>query len=84
MGQLEFPPLFFHRTGEGPPVVPEQLALQKRFGQGRAIDLDKRSACPGGLFIKLMGNHFLAHPALPGDHHIQSGVRHSGNQLLDL
>ena len=31
------------RVGKGAPDMPEQLALQERRGQGRAVDRDKRA-----------------------------------------
>ncbi|HEX3474840.1 MAG TPA: hypothetical protein VHT91_07345 [Kofleriaceae bacterium] len=55
------------RIGERALDVPEQLALQQRLGEGRAIDRDKR---PGGAATALVngaGDQLLAGTALTGD-----------------
>ena len=61
------------RAGEGALFVAEQFALQQRFRDGGAIDLDER---PGGARapgVDDVGHHFLAHAAFAGDEHAAFG-----------
>ena len=45
----------------------EQLAFQQRFRNGRAINFDQRTGNARAPGVDDVGQHFLAHAALPGD-----------------
>ena len=45
----------------------EKLALQKRFRDGRTIDLDQRTGSAGTPRMDHVGQNFLAHAAFAGD-----------------
>src|SRR5690606_34165303 len=82
IGGLEAPDLGSHRAGEGSPLMTEQLALQKSFGDGGAVDADKRLRLAVGMKVNGLGDQLLARAALAGDqdrdvvgdHLLQNGV----------
>jgi hypothetical protein len=45
-GLLEAPDTAAVGAREGPLLVPEELALEERLGDGGAVHLDERPACP--------------------------------------
>jgi hypothetical protein len=53
--------------------MPEQLGLQQRLGDGRAVDRDKRLARTRAGLVDRTGQQFLARAALAADQH--AGVR---------
>ena len=54
-------------SGEGAPYVPEELALEKFAGYGRAVDRDKRSVRPMRCSVESPGDEFLSRSALTSD-----------------
>jgi hypothetical protein len=72
---LELATLGMIGPGERAALVAEQLALEKREGQGRAIDLHERLGVPPGTLVEAPRHHLLADPALPGDQHSDVGRR---------
>ena len=83
-GLLEPPFLLPVGAGEGAPLVAEELALQQRLGQGRAVDRDQRPV-PGGVgVVDRLGDQFLARPRLTRDQHGAGGRGNPGDPLEDL
>src|SRR5277367_885687 len=60
--------------------VCEELALEKVFGNGTAVDFDKRAFLAQTVFVDGAGNEFLTRAALAGDEHC--GIR--GRDELNL
>ena len=67
--RLEEPGLPLPRIGEGPRLHPEQLRLEQRPGDRRAIDRDERTATPGARVVDGLGKQALAGPRLATDQH---------------
>ena len=65
-------------------LVAEQLALQERLRQSRAVNLDERLFLAGGVVVKSLRDHLLARAAFPGDEHRGSRGRHLADHLEDL
>ena len=63
-------------AGEAAALVAEQLALEERFGDGRAVDRDERIAAPRAPGVNQTGDDFLPDPALAGDEDLR--VRSGG------
>ena len=77
MRQFKIPGLTaFFRTGKGAFLIPEHLAFQQAVRYGRAVDGHKVIIFPGRLVVYALGEHFLAGPALPGNHHSRVRARH--------
>src|SRR3546814_13165711 len=55
------------RAGKGPGLVPEQLGLDQRFGQRRAIERHERLAPARRQAVEALGDQFLAGAAFAGD-----------------
>ena len=56
------------RAGERATLVPEQLALEQRVGQRRAVGVDERAA-PARQRVQRPRCHALPHPGLAGHQH---------------
>ena len=56
-------------AGEGAAFVAEQLALQQRLGNGRAIDGDERLVGAVAVLVDGAGDQFLAGAGLAADEH---------------
>ena len=61
------------RVGEGAPHVAEQLALEQRLGQRRAVHPDERSVATGAREVDLLGEQLLARAALAQQQHRRVG-----------
>ena len=83
-GRLEAPDLVGHGAGEGAAHVPEQLRLEKRFGQGGAVELDERLVAARRQVVDGPGEKPLPGPALPEDQNGGVGVAHRLDQVEDL
>ncbi|MPN23620.1 hypothetical protein SDC9_171013 [bioreactor metagenome] len=64
-GQSRLPPLA--GPGKGPLHIPEQLALQKVFGQGGAVDGDKGPVFAQAVIMDPLGEELLARSAFSHD-----------------
>src|SRR3990172_2812896 len=72
------------RPGEGPLLVPEQLALQNALLQRTAVDDQERPLFPLGVLVDGLGDQFLAGPALAGEEDGGIGRRDPDDHLQDL
>ncbi len=54
---------------EGPGLVAEELGLEQRFGQGRAVDLDERPVPTIREVMQTRGDELLAGAAFADDEH---------------
>ncbi len=64
------PPLpVAHSPREGPPDMPEELALQERLGKRCAVDCEKRKAGPRTPLMNEVRQQFLPRSAFPLDQH---------------
>src|SRR2546430_13505360 len=79
VGQLEAALLAAGRAGERALLVTEQLRLEQRLGQRRAVHRDERAATPRRAPVAGAGDELLARSALALDEHVGRAVRH----LLD-
>src|SRR5208282_4888774 len=67
VGRLEPAGLVLDRAGKCAAHVPEQLALEKFFGEGGAIDDDERLALAAAPSMNLAGDDVLAGAAFAGE-----------------
>ena len=67
LGLLEEPRFVPYSAGERAPHVAEELGLEQRIGDRRAVDGDEGSGRAGTGAVDGPRNHFLAGSALPGD-----------------
>ena len=74
--QLEASGLLPVRPGEGAALVAEQLGLEQRVGQRRAVDRDEGAVGAGAGVVNGAGDQFLPRPALPGEQHRRLRSRH--------
>ena len=84
MGELETALPAFHRAGERALLVAEDLALEQRLGDGRAVDGHERL---GGALAQLMDrlrHHLLARPGLAPDQHRRRRRRRLLDDAIDL
>ena len=79
IGRFELANLQLVRAGEGPALVPEQLALEKLPGHGGAVYLHERPTLTGRSVVDGPGRHVLPGPGLAAN---QDGDMHLGG-LLD-
>ena len=66
-------------VGEGPLLVAEQFALGQRFGDGRAVDGDKRLVAAAAEVMDRLGDNLLARAVFAQDQHGQVGVGHAAD-----
>ncbi len=71
---LDTPRLGGHRAGERAALVAEQLRLEQRIGQRRAVDRDERPAAPARGVMNEPCDDFLAGPRLAGQQHGRLGA----------
>ena len=81
VGQLEAPQLGVHRPGERAFLVPEQLALQQRLGQGGAVDGDERLISARRVGVEVSAEQLLARAGLTEDQHRRVARADPGAQL---
>lgn len=62
-------------TGEGTPLIAEELTFRQAFRDGAAVDPDEVFSGPRGVLVDVGGNPFLAGARLPldEDHRVQLG-----------
>lgn len=84
VGDLEQPRLRAIGTREGAALVSEQLVLQQRLLQCRALHHDERAMAPRAARVQQLGDHLLARPGLAGDEHGGVGGRHAFDQVQQL
>ena len=75
------PPLEAGGPGEGALLVAEQLALQQRLRQRRAVHLDQRLLCARRQAVDRLRHHLLAGAALARDQHRGAAGRHLRDHL---
>ena len=61
--------------------MPEQLALHQAFGNGAAVNADKRLVVAQAVFMDRLGDDFLAATAFAGNQHRRIALRHTANRL---
>src|SRR5437899_10426329 len=64
IGRFELANLQLVRAGEGPALVPEQLALEKLPGHGGAVYLHERPTLTGRSVVDGPGRHAITGPGL--------------------
>ena len=69
VGDLDQAQLALARVGEGAALVAEELALDQRLGDRRAVELDERSARARRAVVQHARDRLLAGAALAGDEH---------------
>ena len=67
--RLEEPRLALPRIGEGPRLHPEELRLEQRPGNRRAIDRDKRTATSSARIVDGLCEQAFAGPGLATNQH---------------
>ena len=72
------------RAGERPLLVPEQLALEQRLGNGGAVDRDKRKGRARAQLVDRLGDELLAGARLAVDQHRGGRRRGLLDDLVDL
>ena len=72
VGELEAPGLPLAGAGEGPLLVPEQLGLQQRLGDGAAVEGHEGLAAPLALPVDRLRHDLLAGAGLAQDQHGQA------------
>ena len=71
------------RAGEGPPLVPEQLALEQPGRNRRTVDLDERPLTALAQIVQRTRDQFLAGAGLAEDEHRRVGRRHRLDLMED-
>ena len=84
VGRLELADLELVRAGEGPALVPEELAFEQLPRDRRAVDLDERAALPDRLLVDRAGHHVLAGAGLAHDEDGDVDLRGLLDDLADL
>ena len=82
--QLEAALALGDRAGERALLVPEQLTLEQRLRQRRAVDLDQRPAGEARVAVQHRRDQFLAGAGFAGDQHGRVGARDPPDRLVDL
>ena len=83
VGELELARLLPVGAGEGAALVAEELGLEQRRRQGRAVDLDACARAPDGGVVDGAGDELLADPGLAPDEDGDVGVGDLLDHLLD-
>ncbi len=81
---LELADALAHRPCEGPFFVAEQLALQERFGDCRAVHGKVRLRRPIAVAVDRPRDPLFARPALPADKHVDALISDAADRLVDL
>ena len=76
VGQLESADAALHRARERASLVAEQLGLEQRGGQRRAVELDERAIMPLAVEMDRARDQLLTGTRLPGDQDRGVGARH--------
>src|SRR5579863_2799046 len=81
-----FQPAFFLDNGSGkrPAFMPKQIGLQKRVGNGRAIDRHERLAAPAAVPMQSAGRQLFPGSALAFDQHGRVRWRNPHQELMNL
>ena len=83
VGLLELADLALGGAGEGALLVAEQLALQQRLGERRAVEADERPLLARAGEVDGAGDQLLADAALAADEHRGPARRRAGDLLRD-
>ena len=83
VGELEAALLLGDGAGERPLLVAEELGLEQRLGDRRAVDLDQRLLGAGAVLVQQVGDQLLAGAALAGDQHGAARRRDLAHDLED-
>ena len=67
--RLEYPGLRFDRSRKRAADVSEELALEQRVDDGRAVDRDERFVAPRPRLVEGTGGELLTGPGLAADQH---------------
>src|SRR5262245_43726222 len=84
VGDLDPPLLARDRAGEGPLLVPEQLALDQGLGEPRRVDRHEPPLAPRGVAVERPGDQLLAGPRLPEDEDRRVRRGDLGDRVEDL
>src|SRR6185436_5637236 len=82
--ELEAPGLLAGRSREGSLLVAEELALDQRLGQRRAVEGDERSLAARRHRVDDARHQALAGAALAADQDRRAALRHALDGLLEL
>jgi hypothetical protein len=78
------PELGRSRVGEGAPSVAKELALEKGFGNGGAMDGHQRALAPAAPAVNRASHELLARPAFSGDEDRRIRRRHPLDEVVDV
>jgi hypothetical protein len=84
IGQLEAAGPSIDRAGEGAFFVPEDLALEQRFGNGGAVDRDKWRRRTGTELMDRLRDELLARTRFAPNQHRRRGRRRLLDDLIHL
>src|SRR5581483_8995453 len=82
--QLDLPDAVVDRAGEGAALVAEELGLEQRIGERRAVDRDEAPALPLPLEVDRARGELLAGARLAVDQHGRVVLREHADGLEDL
>ena len=83
IGRLELADLLLGRAGERAFLVAEQLAFQKRLGDGGAVEADERPFAALAGKVDGAGDQLLAGAAFAADQHRRVGRRDPADLLVN-
>src|SRR5262249_57888148 len=69
--------------GERATAMPEELALEERFRDGRAVECHERAALPRPALVERARGDLLAGPALARDQDRRAGVGDPPEEIVD-
>ena len=78
------PGVCLYRAGERALLVAEQLALEQRLGDGRAVDRDEAPVAAGRRLVQRARQQFLAGARLAEQQHRRRGGAHPFDHAADL
>ena len=84
VGRLEAPFALSHGAREGAALVTEQLRLDERLGERRAVDRDERRALARATRVERVRDQLLAGAALAADEHGRIALRDGVDALDEL